>query len=97
MKAKIVAIDRGTRKPTTMDPIRNDAGRRLVAALLSYVAGHSSIDYTMRKYVPATVAPSWVLIAEDLIAELMASTRMSQKGGRNVPAKPQNPQERIEP
>jgi hypothetical protein len=44
-----------------------ELGRRLVAALLSYHYGLASVDYTLRRYVPKDVNPSWDALAHDLL------------------------------
>lgn len=49
---------------------KNDLGRRLLAALLSYQLGNTSIDYTLKKYVPQDVSPKWADLGEALLRQL---------------------------
>ena len=44
-----------------------ELGRRLVAALLSYHYGLASIDYTLKRYIPQELHPSWDELAHDLL------------------------------
>ena len=41
------------------DNSRLELGRRLLAALLSYHYGNIGMDYTLQRYVPETIDPSW--------------------------------------
>ena len=45
---------------------RLELGRRLLAAVLSVHYGLSSIDYTLREYVPAEVDPAWGDLGQQL-------------------------------
>ena len=49
------------------DNSRLELGRRLLAALLSYHYGNIGIDYTLKRYVPETIDPSWGELAWDLL------------------------------
>ena len=44
-----------------------ELGRRLVAALLSYHYRLASVDYTLRRYIPQDIHPSWDALAHDLL------------------------------
>jgi hypothetical protein len=45
---------------------RLDLGRRLLAALLSYQYG-LGMDYTLKKYVPQDIHPSWDTLGRTLL------------------------------
>ncbi len=46
---------------------RRELGRRLLAALLSYRYGNIGMDYTLKRYVPEQIDPSWGELAWDLL------------------------------
>jgi len=48
-----------------------ELGRRLVAALLSYHYGLASIDYTLKRYIPQDLHPSWDELAHDLLEGML--------------------------
>lgn len=54
----------------------NEAGRRLKAALASYVAGHKGVD-RMLKREPEDAGSDWGQLAEDLIAVLLRQSAAS--------------------
>ena len=41
-------------------------GRLLMGALLSFLLGNTSVDYTMKRYVPQQVNPRWRELATHL-------------------------------
>ena len=49
-----------------------ELGRRLLAALLSYHYGNIGMDYTLQRYVPETIDPSWGELAWDLLRSISA-------------------------
>ena len=49
---------------------RRELGRRLLAALFSYHYGNIGMDYTLKRYVPETIDPSWGELAWDLLRSI---------------------------
>jgi hypothetical protein len=70
--------EKPTNNPTetnnTEPPMFNEAGRRLLAALLSYQMRNKSIDYTLKNYVPETVGEFWTNEAEMLLRDAQSNT-----------------------
>jgi hypothetical protein len=50
-----------------LEASRHELGRRLLAALLSYRYGNIGMDYTLKRYVPEQIDPSWGELAWDLL------------------------------
>ncbi len=53
-------------EPATLSPY-NELGRRILAALVSTQLRLSSVDYTLKKHIPAVVNPCWAIIGRDLL------------------------------
>lgn len=56
----------------------NEAGRRILASLVSYQAGRAGVDSTL-KQTPAVVDESWAILAEKLLSELSKTTEISDE------------------
>ncbi len=52
------------------EDLDNELGRRLIAALLSVQFGLSSLDYTLKNYVPERVDRRWVETARQLLRQM---------------------------
>ncbi len=64
----------------------NELGRRLLAAVMGYNLGLSSVDYVLRKYVPEVVHTDWAELAQDLSIGLFEETsRLSYETGKAPP------------
>lgn len=50
------------------------AGRRLLAALISYQAGHSGVDRILKQYAHLKIKPEWNELAMKLLAEINQAT-----------------------
>lgn len=50
------------------------AGRRLLAALISYQAGHAGVDRILKQYAHVKIRPEWDELAMKLLAEINRAT-----------------------
>lgn len=50
-------------------PRKRELGRRVLAALLSY-RYDLTLDYTLKKYVPQNVHPSWEALGQALLQQI---------------------------
>ena len=48
------------------------AGRRLLAALISYQAGHAGVDRLLKQYESIEISPGWDELAMKLLEQLNA-------------------------
>ncbi len=62
----------------------NEAGRRIKAALISYIAGYAGIGSTLKK-VPAIVEERWAELAKHLVVEMInAKPASTNEASENV-------------
>ena len=64
---------------TAPDSSDVELGRRIAAAVLSHLLGLSA-DYTLRRYVPAEIDPSWTDLGRVLLRHMQDHTLATGDG-----------------
>ena len=56
------------------DNVHLELGRRLLAAVLSYRYGNIGMDYTLKRYIPKEIDPSWGELGWHLLCTIASQT-----------------------